>query len=268
MRRAFLTRFLSSAASHAPMQRLVKATVPERYGDSTVEEIMLLDWVGHVDESAGSRILAKPCDDVAGDECRTPEMRKTVRVGVRILAFKVRDIHLSATLKALRRVGVGEHFGAIDVLDVRTTTERATAARRSRRGRCCPSLGDRLSTLEIHATIEAGSHLTADHCCCVVLASFIAAIGLLSDASSIVLAAFFISPLMTMLLGATWGACVGEWRLARRALRNMALDACICVAVGGLVGAAIGLLLPHSVGGLTAPMRAAASVTIFESFRP
>ena len=195
-------------------------------------------------------------------------MRKTVRVGVRILAFKVRDIHLSATLKALRRVGVGEHFGAIDVLDVRTTTERATAARRSRRGRCCPSLGDRLSTLEIHATIEAGSHLTADHCCCVVLASFIAAIGLLSDASSIVLAAFFISPLMTMLLGATWGACVGEWRLARRALRNMALDACICVAVGGLVGAAIGLLLPHSVGGLTAPMRAAASVTIFESFRP
>ncbi|KAK7233097.1 hypothetical protein SO694_00039280 [Aureococcus anophagefferens] len=240
------------------MQRLVKATVPERYGDSTVEEIMLLDWVGHVDESAGSRILAKPCDDVAGDECRTPEMRKTVRVGVRILAFKVRDIHLSATLKALRRVGVGEHFGAIDVLDVRTTTERATAARRSRRGRCCPSLGDRLSTLEIHATIEAGSHLTADHCCCVVLASFIAAIGLLSDASSIVLAAFFISPLMTMLLGATWGACVGEWRLARRALRNMALDACICVAVGGLVGAAIGLLLPHSVGGLTAPMHAGA----------
>ena len=59
---------------------------------------------------------------------------------------------------------------------------------------------------------------------------------------------------------------LGRRGRAAAVLVEMALDACICVAVGGLVGAAIGLLLPHSVGGLTAPMRAAASVASFESF--
>jgi hypothetical protein len=83
-----------------------------------------------------------------------------------------------------------------------------------------------------------------------------ASVGLLSDQSAIVLAAFFISPLMTMLLGATWGACIGERDLARRSFRNILLDAAICWGVGAVVGCGVGLCLPHSIEGLTAPMHA------------
>ena len=236
-------------------ERLVRLTVPEKFGDVSVDEVMRLEWVSHVDEWCGSRVLARPVDEADLDVVASPGQprKKTVRVAVRLCSFKVRDMHLSSTLKALRHVGVGDTFGAIDVLDVRTTTERAVKAPR-RRGGGCPSLGDRLSTLEIHATIEASSHLTADHVCCVVLASFLAAIGLLCDSSSIVLAAFFISPLMTMLLGVTWGTCVGETTLTRRALRNMVLDATICWFVGAFVGVAIGACLPHSPAGLTSFM--------------
>ena len=162
------------------MQRLVQVTVPERHGEMTVCELTSLEWISCVDVTEATRVVVHTEEG--------EEMRKTSSVRVRKCAFKVRDIYLSATLKALRGIGIGESFGAIDVLDVRTTTERALRAPKRRRG-CCPSLQDRLSTLEIHGTIEGASHMSADHCCCAILASLIASIGLLSDQSSIVLAA-------------------------------------------------------------------------------
>lgn len=80
-----------------------------------------------------------------------------------------------------------------------------------------------MPTLEIHNNIVGSSHLNFDHILCVatgglVLTAFqaatltgavcaasgIAAIGLLTDSSPFILASFFISPLMGMIMAVTW----------------------------------------------------------------
>ena len=57
------------------------------------------------------------------------------------------------------------------------------------------SFAERQPTLEIHTSVLASSHLTAEHIIFIVIASGMAAVGLLQDNEVLVLAAFFISPL-------------------------------------------------------------------------
>ena len=85
----------------------------------------------------------------------------------------------------------------------------------------CPSAVDRQSTLEIHSAIESQSHINFDHVLCIVVASGIAAVGLLSDSTAFILASFFISPLMSMVLAVAWGVTIKDYVLAARGLWNM-----------------------------------------------
>ncbi|KAJ8614228.1 hypothetical protein CTAYLR_001150 [Chrysophaeum taylorii] len=210
------------------MRRLVVVSVHDGLRCAATETILALPWASSLEVQSASR----------GDG-----------VGLARLAFKVRATHVGATLKALKEV-LGAK-GTVDVMDVRVSTEALPPSRSTRT--CCRSIADRLSTLEIHESISSASHLHSDHVSCVVLASFIASIGLLSDGSSVVLAAFFISPLMTMLLGLTWGCCVSDGPLARRSLRNLVVDAVLCFAIGLLVGGVLGQSMPHDPVALVTP---------------
>ena len=53
-------------------ERLVRLTVPEKFGDVSVDEVMRLEWVSHVDEWCGSRVLARPVDEADLDVVASP----------------------------------------------------------------------------------------------------------------------------------------------------------------------------------------------------
>ncbi|CAE7946884.1 unnamed protein product [Symbiodinium sp. KB8] len=100
---------------------------------------------------------------------------------------------------------------------------------------------DRMSTLEIHSVIVANSYLSFNHLACITIASGMAAIGLITDSSVFVLAAFFVSPLMQMVLATVWGLTVQDLALAWRGVRNMFIGAMICLALGAIFGLILGV---------------------------
>merc|ERR1711998_403197 len=100
----------------------------------------------------------------------------------------------------------------------------------------CRSAVDRLSTLEIHSAIEGSSHFNFDHLMCIILASFIAGTGLLTDSDAFILASFFISPLMSMIMSVTWGSTVGDLDLVKRGFRNMMYGFVATFLVGVVLG--------------------------------
>ena len=131
--------------------------------------------------------------------------------------------------------GVGEEFGEIDVLAVlvsaRQEEQEAVPAASE-----CNLQPPRLPTLEIHASIVGGARMDMDHILLVAMASAIAAIGLLLEYRVVSLAAFFISPLMSMIVAVTWGLTIGDMKLVRVGLRNMLVGILISFSIGIVAG--------------------------------
>lgn len=84
-------------------------------------------------------------------------------------------------------------------------------------------------------------YLSFNHLACITIASGMAAIGLITDSSVFVLAAFFVSPLMQMVLATVWGLTVQDLALAWRGVRNMFIGAMICLALGAIFGLILGV---------------------------
>jgi len=216
------------------MSRKVELTgIPTDKLDGILEALSTCDPVTHVDIIQAKRMFGARMESKGlSEECM-------------LVHFKVRMSHVSRVLKLLKTRGVGENYGTIDVYPVQFSTQVDNANSKNMReedeknSSCCPSASARMPTLEIHNNIVGSSHLNFDHILCVATASGIAAIGLLTDSSPFILASFFISPLMGMIMAVTWGCVINDMAIVRRGLRNMFWGILISV----LAGFAIGLLL-------------------------
>jgi uncharacterized membrane protein len=156
------------------------------------------------------------------------------------VSFKVRGAYLAQILKVLHSVRVPSEYGELDILDVRCSSEilpKTTRTSRKQHGAlCCPSSLDRRSILEINSTIVDDSDFSFDHVVLIVCASGIAAVGLLSDSDAFLLASFFISPMLTMILAFTWGMTIKDYALALRGLLNIVFGGLLCIATGAMFG--------------------------------
>jgi len=162
--------------------------------------------------------------------------------------FKVQPTNLNHVIKLLQ----GKGFPTFDVLDVVSSTEHISSQRRQKTngflGGYVQSTRDRLSTLEIHNSIVGSSHVTFDHCFLIFVASCIATVGLLGDSPVNILASFFVSPLMSMIMAVTWGFVISDYTLVRRGLRNMFFGACFAFGMGFLIGTCLSLVQdPHGL---------------------
>jgi uncharacterized membrane protein len=152
------------------------------------------------------------------------------------LSFSIRNAYLASPIKRLRRIGVGEEFGEIEVMQIVCSTEELPRCQRKRPSMSCwrwPSIASRRSTLEIHSSITQRSHFNYDHFLFILVASSIGAIGLLTDSLAFVMASFFISPLMQMVLAVAWGVAIYDWSLVRRGLRNVLFGVSLSLLAGG-----------------------------------
>jgi uncharacterized membrane protein len=201
------------------MSRLVNVNgIPEERLPAVLAILCDCDMISHVDYYLGHRMVLGL------------EPHQVYRC-----CFNVRAAYVAFPIKKLKEIGVGEHFGEIDVVQIACSTEEFPKAPRSKvPSQCplCPSAIDRISTLEIHTAILNGSHINFDHSALIILASGIAAVGLLSDSTAFVLASFFISPLMSMILAVAWGITISDFRLARRGFRNMFYGALLSILAG------------------------------------
>ena len=97
--------------------------------------------------------------------------------------------------------------------------------------------GSRLRVMQVLESVEAGAALTFDYIAYVVLAAWVAAMGLISNSVAVVVASMLLSPLMGPCLGATLGVTLRKGHLVKRGLLNECLSLILCVLMGLLVGA-------------------------------
>lgn len=97
--------------------------------------------------------------------------------------------------------------------------------------------GSRLRVMQVLESVEAGAALTFDYISYVLLAAWVAGMGLITSSVAVVVASMLLSPLMGPCLGATLGATLRNGHLVRLGLFNECLSLVLCVVMGMLIGA-------------------------------
>ena len=157
-----------------------------------------------------------------------------------MIQFRSAQKHLGDTIHSLQGIGVGVLKGTrIDICELTTSIPVPKLVKGQKKKRLY-KWSDRMTTEEIFETIDSGSHLTFDYCAMVVVASMIAAIGLVTDSAVSVVASMLVSPLMGPILAVTWGLTMKDSMLIKRGVRNEAVGALMSWLTGLVVGACIG----------------------------
>lgn len=149
--------------------------------------------------------------------------------------FKVRPTNLTNVIKTLTANG----FYVFDVQAVLTTTEQVPAPNVPLSNMSWLGYrlgGTRISTLEMHTNISGNTSFSIDHGFLIMIACCLAAFGLIMDSPVNILAAFFVSPLMNMILVTSWGLVIRDYQLARRGMTNVVLGASMAWIVGAFIG--------------------------------
>ena len=97
--------------------------------------------------------------------------------------------------------------------------------------------GSRLRVLQVMESVEAGASLTFDYLAYVLLAAWVAAMGLVNNSVATVVASMLLSPLMGPCLGATLGFTLKKPSLVKLGFANECISLVLCILVGIFVGA-------------------------------
>ncbi|MFX1510350.1 MAG: TIGR00341 family protein [Promethearchaeota archaeon] len=149
-----------------------------------------------------------------------------------MLIFRVSESKSSKILANLETIGVGVHYGIIDVLPVEAskpmTEEQVSIA---------PT--ERLSVEEIYSKIASGTRLSFDFLALLVVSCIIAAIGLATNSPVFIVAGMLLAPLMGPILGLSFGVIIQDRRLVMTGIKNEALGIFIAVIMGLIMGAVL-----------------------------
>ena len=87
----------------------------------------------------------------------------------------------------------------------------------------------------VHDKIREGAIFNFNYICLLVIASFVAGLGLISDSSTIVVSSMLLSPIMGPVIGMAYGLIVLDWKLVRNSIRNELISLFICIIIGMIV---------------------------------
>ena len=99
----------------------------------------------------------------------------------------------------------------------------------------------RVSREELYADVQAGSEVSSTFAILVLLSTAVAAIGLLANNVAVVIAAMVIAPLLMPNVALSLATTLGDLRLAKGALRAIAVGIFLAVGAAALVGFAVGV---------------------------
>ncbi|CAB4009003.1 PREDICTED: uncharacterized protein LOC105336466 isoform X2, partial [Paramuricea clavata] len=108
------------------------------------------------------------------------------------------------------------------------------------------SIKSRLTVEQVVESVRMQAHLTFDFVMFTVLASLIAAVGLVEDNAVVLVASMLVSPLMGPILGGTFGTVIKNKSLRNTGLKTELCGLMISVTVGFLFGCVCG---PFGVNG-------------------
>lgn len=117
---------------------------------------------------------------------------------------------------------------------------------------------DRSERIEVYRTLRRGARPDVDFFVLIVLASVIAALGLLQNSAAVIIGAMLVAPLMTPILALSLGVVHGDVRLLRLSLESALKGITLAVAV------AVGMVLLAPRSNLTSEMISRAHPTLLD----
>lgn len=87
---------------------------------------------------------------------------------------------------------------------------------------------------EIRKTILSGAQVRGTNMCILVLAIFVASIGLNMNSTAVIIGAMLISPLMGGIMAVGYGIAVNDLTLSKKAFYGLAFQVCICIITSTL----------------------------------
>lgn len=106
------------------------------------------------------------------------------------------------------------------------------------------SIKSRLTVAQVIDVVRSGSQLTFDYVMLIVMASLIAAVGLVENSSVLLVASMLVSPLMGPILGGTFGIVLRYKKLWKPGILNELLGLSICLVAGFIFGIICGSGVP------------------------
>eukprot|EP00494_Astrolonche_serrata_P029177 UN29444 len=100
-------------------------------------------------------------------------------------------------------------------------------------------MDDALSIDEIRDIVETQYHLTFDYIAFTACAAAIAAVGLIANSPTTVVASMLVSPLMGPIVGMTFGTSICDKGMVKTSFRNEIIGIMICFVIGAIYGFAI-----------------------------
>jgi uncharacterized hydrophobic protein (TIGR00271 family) len=164
----------------------------------------------------------------------------TTHTIVRLRATRKRSTQLVNLLR--RSIGIGVVHGYIDIMygTSMPSFPRSTKFKKDHKRRGQFFRDDRLTDDAIYEAVDNVSHLTFDYLVMLLVACFIAAVGLISDSAVTVVASMLVSPLMGPILCIAFGVTVNDPTMMCRGVRNELIGMSICFGMGCLFGLVTG----------------------------
>ncbi|MFW9831541.1 MAG: TIGR00341 family protein [Candidatus Thorarchaeota archaeon] len=170
------------------------------------------------------------------EKCQVRNIAKIHTAPGFMLIFRISPGKSQDILKDLEAIGVGVHYGIIDVLPIEATKPMEAEVETIK-----PT--ERLSVEEIYGKIAAGTRLSFDFIALLVVSCIIAAIGLATNSPVFIVASMLLAPLMGPILGLSLGAIIKDRRLIITGIKNEVYGLLIAFIMGMIMGA---ILLPYS----------------------
>ena len=94
--------------------------------------------------------------------------------------------------------------------------------------------GDKASYDEIHNRIVSGAEIKGTNLCILVLAIFIASIGLNMNSTAVIIGAMLISPLMGGIMAIGYGIATVDFKMVRNSAVGLTIQVIACLIISSL----------------------------------
>lgn len=94
---------------------------------------------------------------------------------------------------------------------------------------------------KMHARMEEGATANFNYNTLLLVASVLAALGLVSDSSTTIIGSMLVSPIMGPVVGLAYGSTIRDWKLVWKSLVTEMLSLIFCIVIGVTIGAVTGI---------------------------
>ncbi|XP_066911919.1 uncharacterized protein [Clytia hemisphaerica] len=167
-------------------------------------------------------------------------IKNTINDSWKIL-FELDGDKIDALLNALLNAGIGNNeYSSVSIIPINihfpTAVEKEEDKKIDDMQQFRQTVKSRMNVAQVVTSVKNGSQMTFDYIMLLILASMIAAIGLLENSSVLLVASMLVSPLMGPILGGTFGLVLQSKQVWKPAVFNELIGLSLCLIVGFFIG--------------------------------